>query len=95
MLFHVKMDVRLPHDLPPETATALKSAERDLAQALQRSGKWRHLWRVAGRYQNISVFDVQGPDELNDILFSLPLFPFMEIEVTPLSRHPSTIEGKN
>ena len=62
------------------------------AQQLQRDGKWPHLWRVAGRYANISVFDVTDHDELHSVLSSLPLFPFMKIDVTPLARHPSAID---
>jgi muconolactone D-isomerase len=91
MLFHVQMDVRLPHDLPEQDAAALKQKERDRAQALQREGKWRHLWRIAGRYANVSVFDVASPQELHDILSTLPLFPFMEIAVMPICRHPSSV----
>jgi len=91
MQFHVQMDVRLPHDMPAATADQLKKTERERAQVLQREGKWRHLWRIAGRYANVSVFDVTGTQELHDILSSLPLFPFMEISVTPLCRHPSSI----
>jgi muconolactone D-isomerase len=44
MLFHVQMDVRLPHDLQPDKAEALKKVERERAYELQRQGKWRHLW---------------------------------------------------
>lgn len=91
MLFHVEMDVRIPHDIAAEKIDALKQAERVRAMELQRKGLWRHLWRVAGRYANVSIFDVSGAQELHDILSSLPLFPFMEIKVTPLCRHPSSI----
>ncbi len=51
-----------------------------------------HLWRIAGQYANVSVFDVADHDELHAILSGLPLFPFMEMTVTPLARHPSAIE---
>ena len=91
MLFHVQMDVRLPHDLPTDRADALKKTERGRAQELQHQGKWRHLWRIAGRYSNVSIFDVSGAEELHDILSTLPLFPFMEITVATLCRHPSSI----
>jgi len=91
MLFHVEMEVRIPHDLPTERADALKQAERVRAMELQRTGAWRHLWRVAGRYANVSIFEVSGAQELHDIVSSLPLFPFMEIRVAPLCRHPSSI----
>jgi muconolactone D-isomerase len=91
MLFQVEMDVRLPHDFPAEKAEALKQTERARAQELQRAGIWRHLWRVAGRYSNVSIFDVSGPQDLHDILSSLPLFPFMDMRITPLCRHPSSV----
>lgn len=91
MLFQVEMDVRVPHDFPAEKAEALKQTERARAQELQRAGIWRHLWRVAGRYSNVSIFDVSGPQDLHDILSGLPLFPFMEIRITPLCRHPSSV----
>ena len=91
MLFQVEMDVRLPHDFPAEKVEALKQTERARAQELQRAGIWRHLWRVAGRYSNVSIFDVSGPQDLHEILSSLPLFPFMDMRITPLCRHPSSV----
>lgn len=91
MLYHVRMDVRVPHDVDPARFEALKIAEKARAEALQREGKWRHLWRIAGAYANVSVFDVADHDELHAILSTLPLFPFMDIAVTPLARHPSAI----
>lgn len=91
MLFHVRMDLSLPHDLDPEHRARLLAEEKDRALELQRDGRWVHLWRIAGRYSNISVFDVESADELHDILWSLPLFPFMRMEVTALARHPSAL----
>jgi len=91
MLFHVRMNVNLPVAMPAEQAASLKQIEKELAQRLQQEGKWRHLWRIAGQYANISVFDVGSVDELHTLLTSLPLFPYMQIEVMPLCRHPSSI----
>jgi muconolactone D-isomerase len=91
MLYHVRMDVHVPRDMDPAEFDKLKAAEKARAEALQREGKWRHLWRIAGAYANYSVFDVADHDELHAILVALPLFPFMDIEVTPLARHPSAI----
>lgn len=91
MLFQVQMEVRIPHDVPVERADALRKAERERAAELQQKGTWRHLWRHAGRYANTSIFDVSDTQELHDLLSTLPLFPFMEISVTPLCRHPSSI----
>lgn len=75
MLFHVEMQVNIPHDFPAEKADAIKAAEKAYAQDLQRQGKWVHLWRIAGRYANVSIFDVSSVDELHTLLSSLPLFP--------------------
>lgn len=91
MLFHVRMTVRLPHGMDPEQADQLKAREKALAQQLQREGKWRHLWRIAGQYANVSVFDVRDNAELHDTLTQLPLYPYMDIEVLALCRHPSSI----
>jgi muconolactone D-isomerase len=91
VLFHVRMDVRLPHDLDPEVRAATLAREKAYSQELQRSGKWPHLWRIAGEYANVSIFDVADNDELHDLLSGLPLFPYMDINVTPLATHPSAI----
>lgn len=91
MLFQVEMTVRLPADMPAAQADELKRTERELAQALQASGKWRHLWRVVGQYANVSIFDVESNEELHQLLTSLPLYPYMAMTVTPLCRHPSSI----
>jgi muconolactone D-isomerase len=93
MLFHVRMDVRLPHGMPEEKAAELKRVEKARAEELQRAGTWRHLWRIAGQYSNISIFDVRDNDELHAVLSSLPLFPFMQIEVMALLRHPSSVRA--
>ncbi|KFX26904.1 muconolactone Delta-isomerase [Ralstonia solanacearum] len=91
MLFHVRMDVRLPPSLPAEEAAALKATEKTRSQALQAEGKWRHLRRIAGQYANVSIFDVESADELHALVSTLPLFPYMTIDVQPLCRHPSSV----
>ncbi|MGO4331136.1 muconolactone Delta-isomerase [Cupriavidus sp. 2TAF22] len=91
MLYCVQMDVKIPDSLAAERAEAIKAAEKARAIEIQKSGKWPHLWRVTGRYANVSIFDVGSNDELHELLSSLPLFPYMTIQVTPLARHPSAI----
>jgi muconolactone D-isomerase len=91
MLFHVRMDVSVPHDMNPDARADLLAREKARAEEIQRSGKWPQLWRVVGEYANISVFDVDSNDELHELLSSLPLFPHMRIQVTPLAQHPSKV----
>ncbi|MDG0024707.1 muconolactone Delta-isomerase [Trinickia sp. Y13] len=91
MLYLVRMDVHLPSDMPLAQAEEIKARERAYSQELQRQGKWQQLHRVVGEYANYSVFDVDSHDELHAILSNLPLFPYMELKVTALARHPSAI----
>lgn len=91
MLFHVRMDVDIPHDLDPDVRADTIAREKAYSQELQRNGAWPHIWRIVGEYSNISIFDVADNDALHTILSGLPLFPYMTIRVTPLATHPSDI----
>ncbi|WGX95678.1 muconolactone Delta-isomerase [Nocardioides sp. L-11A] len=91
MLFCVRMDVAIPRDLDPAERDDVVARERAYSQELQRNGEWAHLWRIVGQYSNISIFDVESNARLHEILSGLPLFPYMRIEVTALTAHPSAI----
>lgn len=91
MLYLVRMDVRIPTGSDQKQMDEIKAREKAYSQELQRDGRWVHLWRVVGEYANYSVFDVSSNDELHQLLSALPLFPYMEIHVTPLAQHPSSI----
>lgn len=93
MKYLVHMDVNIPRDLPAEERSELVAREKEYSQQLQREGKWPQIWRVVGEYANYSVFDVDSHDELHGILQGLPLFPFMDIRVTPLAAHPSDVKA--
>ena len=93
MKYLVHMDVNIPRDLPAEERSELIAREKEYSQQLQREGTWPQIWRVVGEYANYSVFDVSSHDELHGILQGLPLFPFMEIRVTPLAAHPSDVKA--
>ncbi|MGO4761561.1 muconolactone Delta-isomerase [Cupriavidus sp. 2KB_3] len=91
MLFMVEMTVRIPQTLDPVVADKIKAEEKAYSQQLQRDGKWRHLWRVAGLYANVSIFDVKDADELHTLLTALPLYPYLDLKVTALAQHGSAI----
>ncbi len=92
MLFYVSITVRIPHGFDPEEVKNLTALEHQRAQQLEAKGKWLHVWRVVGKWANVSIFEVAGPAELHEILTSLPLYPFMEIEVAALCKHPGSLE---
>ena len=91
MLFKVDMTVKIPLGYPAAELEEIKQREKAYSQQLQREGTWRHIWRVAGLYANVSIFNVRDADQLHQILMALPLYPFMEIRVEALCRHPSSI----
>ncbi len=90
-LYAVRMDVALPPDMDPAARDDLLAREKAYSQRWQRSGHWPHIWRCVGQYANLSVFAVDSNEQLHQILWGLPLFPYMTITVTPLSPHPSDI----
>ena len=94
MLCHVEIVIRIPNDADSEKIKALSAAEIERAKALQREGKWLHVWRIVGKWANISVFSVKDGAELHEILTSLPLYPYMKIKVTALCPHPASIEDE-
>lgn len=91
MLFKVEMQVNPPANMPTDEFDAIKLAEKKYAESLQREGIWLHLWRVAGQYANVSIFDARDNQHLHEILTGLPLYPYMQVSVVPLCAHPSAI----
>ncbi|GAB3993297.1 muconolactone Delta-isomerase [Nocardioides marmoraquaticus] len=93
MLFAVRMDVALPRDLDPAERDDVLAREKAYSQDLQRGGEWVSIWRCVGQYSNLSIFDVADNERLHEILWNLPLFSYMQVEVTPLAAHPSSISA--
>ncbi|WP_413998596.1 muconolactone Delta-isomerase family protein [Flavobacterium sp. W1B] len=91
MLYLVEMDVHIPESWNEEKLQDYITREKACSQGHQKSGKWVYLWRVAGQYSNVSVLDVESPDELHKIISSLPLFPYMTINVKSLCKHPNAV----
>lgn len=89
--FAVRMDVALPPDMDPTERADLLAREKAWSQQWQHSGHWRHIWRCAGQFANLSIFEVDGNEQLHEILWGLPLFPYMTMTITPLAGHPSDI----
>ncbi|MDF0717495.1 muconolactone Delta-isomerase family protein [Muricauda sp. 334s03] len=91
MLYCVEMEVNIPETWDEEKIKDYITREQATSQKYQKSGEWVYLWRVAGQYSNISILNVESPDELHKILTELPLFPYMDITVKSLCKHPNAI----
>jgi muconolactone D-isomerase len=88
MEFLVNIDVRTPHDLDPDELAALQAAENARARELMADGALKRIWRIPGRRSNVSLYEAPDATALHAALTSLPLWPYMEIDVRPLAVHP-------
>ncbi|HET7677906.1 MAG TPA: muconolactone Delta-isomerase family protein [Candidatus Limnocylindrales bacterium] len=89
MEFLVQIDVEWPPDGDPAELARLTAAERERAQDLAAEGVIRRLWRIPGRRANWGIWEAADGTALHAALVSLPLFPWLSIEVYPLAAHPS------
>jgi muconolactone D-isomerase len=87
--YFVSIDVRLPRDFDESRKAELVRAEGQRAKELADRDVIRRLWRIPGRWSNIGIWNASDATELHDAIASLPLFPWLEVTVTPLARHPS------
>jgi len=65
----------------------LLAQEREQGRHLHESGMIRGLWRVPGRYEAVTIFDVESVEALDKLLWGLPLWRFMDIHVEALAEH--------
>lgn len=91
MEFLVRTHTRIS-ELEPDRLAELRAAERVRAIELHRQGALVRLWRVPGQQATLGLYDVAGATELHDILSSLPLFPWMDVHVECLARHPMEVQ---
>ncbi|MGM0930453.1 MAG: muconolactone Delta-isomerase [Actinomycetota bacterium] len=95
MLYLVQSHVNPPGTMDPEEWKRLTQAESDYGIRARRTGKLIDIWRVAGKYAAVSVWDAMDHDELHALLSGLPLFPHADITVTALATHPSTMRWRS
>ena len=92
MEFLVHITISLPAEMPAAQAADLYAAEGARAAALRAAGALRRIWRDPGKSANWSLYEVSDPGELHLALCSLPLWPWMSVEVFPLAVHPAEME---
>lgn len=91
MQYYFEFHVTVPQGMPPEQFQMLRDDERNMVRALQEAGEMRHLWRVAGQFASMGIFDVTDHDRLHAVISALPLFPYMSVRVVPLARHQAAL----
>ncbi len=84
----VDIKVSLPGNLPADERLRLLAAELRRGKELRASRAIQRIWRVPGALRNVGIWSATDATELHELISSLPLFPYMEVAVTPLAVHP-------
>jgi muconolactone delta-isomerase len=90
--FLVAYKVIVPVGTPDEVVEDLKTREADRVRELAEQGYVARLWRppaAPGEWRGLGLFCGTDAADMQTALASLPLYPWFEIEVTPLSAHPN------
>lgn len=90
MLFMLRIDVSIPPEMPQADKDKLRERENARAMELIGEGTLVRIWRIVGRVANFSLWEAPTLEALHERVSSLPMFPYMKIEVTPLINHPVT-----
>lgn len=93
MEFLIRTETRLPPDWSDEQRAALKVTERARADELRRAGYLRRIWRVPGRSGSVQLWEAPDATVLHEQLISIPAWPWMDVHVEALARHPQEPAG--
>jgi muconolactone D-isomerase len=89
MEFLVHTQVRWPDDGDQSELARLTTTEHARARELAATGTIRRMWRIPGRRANWALWSVADATQLHAALASMPMFPWLDIEVHALAKHPS------
>jgi len=91
--FLTSFALTVPDGTPEAAVEAAKNKERARAEELGEAGSLLRLWRLpdgpGGQSLDLGLWRVGDAAELQAILASLPLAPWMKVDTTPLSPHPN------
>jgi muconolactone D-isomerase len=90
----VDIKVHLPGGLPSDERQRLLAAELRRGKELRANQAIQRIWRVPGALRNVGIWSATDATELHELISSLPLFPYMEVAVTPLAVHPVESESQ-
>jgi muconolactone D-isomerase len=88
MDFLVRMDTTAVYQLPDRERKELIERERMRGRELHAGGFLRQAWSLPGQKANVGIWSARDADQLSEALQSLPIWPLIALEVTPLATHP-------
>ena len=91
MQFMAKIVLSLPGDWSAEKLEEMNLTERARSVKMVADGNLKRIYRIAGLRGNFSIWETESAEELHEILTSMPLHPYMNIEIYPIIKHTTTI----
>lgn len=92
MEFLTDMVTRVPEGVDDSTVEETKAREAKNSAALADQGHLLRLWKppvVPGEWRTLGLWQADDEEQLGTIMATMPLHPWMTVEVTPLTPHPS------
>jgi len=81
--------VSVPAGVPGQAVADAEAGEAQRTRELAAQGHLLRLWRLPGQGHALGLWRARDAAEMQAILRSLPLDPWMTVETTPLTPHPS------
>lgn len=92
MEFLTTFEVTFPDSAGEQEVADMKAREADRTRELAEQGHLLRLWSLPptpGRWRALGLWRAEDADELQVVLKSLPMDPWMVTETTPLTEHPN------
>ncbi len=89
MEFLLRIEVTFPPDGDQEEKERRIAAEGVRARELAAEGTIKRIWRVPGQWANWSIWQGADATAIHEAVTSLPMWPYLEVEVYPLADHPN------
>jgi muconolactone delta-isomerase len=87
--FLVTFVLTVPSETAPDVGADLEAREAERARMLAADGTLLRLWRLPESGHTLGLWRAVDEPGIHAVLAALPLAPWMRVEVTPLTAHPS------
>lgn len=89
MEFLLKITVTWPPDGDEAEKQRRITAEGVRARELAAEGIIKRVWRIPGQWANWGIWEAPDATTVHDAVTSLPMWPYLDVEVHPLAAHPN------
>jgi muconolactone D-isomerase len=86
--FLVRIEIFIPPGIEADALADVLARERERGLELRKAGVIKAIWRIPGRHANVGIWEAADATELDELLLTLPLKRWMDIDVIPLAEHP-------